>query len=112
VPLIRVSSFDDDETKPFQTFKNYVGGLALIVRETYGDPPFRSLRDATSVRIRKGGLNPLPKEDREERARGISHDFRNAWATELAMSIPGHVAKNDLLDLMLAANHWTPTQAH
>jgi hypothetical protein len=114
-PLIEVgppAAFTDesDETKPFETFRNYVGAFATIVRTDYGRLPYGILRER-SAGLR--GFGRLQRRDLEPAdMKIISRDFRNAWATELALSIPRHAAANGLDDLMLAANHWTPTQVH
>jgi hypothetical protein len=101
---------DSDEAARFLTYRNYVGALALILREQCGDAPWRPLaktvRDLPGVRrIQRRGLTDL---DRKRAAR----ELRGAWAYELSMSPPSELFAIDVPDLVMIANHTAGVHAH
>jgi hypothetical protein len=101
---------ESDDAARFLTYRNYVGALAMILREEHGASPYASLaaivRDLPGVgRIQR---RRLPELDR----RRAERELRGAWAYEMTMAPPSELFASDVPDLVMIANHTAGLHAH
>lgn len=101
---------DNDDVSRFLTYRNYLGAIAMIVRENYGASPYASLANAVRALPGVGRIQrkPLSDLDRKRAAR----ELRGAWAYELSMSPPSELFAIDVPDLVKIANHTAGLHAH
>ena len=97
-----------DEFFHFETYKNYISGLALYINECYGGSPdcFPRLKAAVVRQQVLPQISPIV----------VSGDFLeeikkllfNAWNTELVLVLPSSISR----EFTKCANHWSPVQAY
>ncbi|HEV8655018.1 MAG TPA: hypothetical protein VGR85_05845 [Candidatus Limnocylindria bacterium] len=101
---------DSDDAARFLTYRNYVGALAMIVRDEHGASPYASI--AADVRTLPGVRRIQRRRLSDLGRKRAARELRGAWAYELSMSPPSELFAIDVPDLVMIANHTAGVLAH